>query len=133
MLLSFSAVSFDFIRKVGQKFFVSNKVRGSFLEAVDFCSQRGLDLALPRSEEENGVLTQLCGEDNKVAWINVNYKKAEGNFQSDMKNQPLSFTKWGEGQPDESAQDTGCTMMLENGIWEVMHDCSLDAYIICQI
>ncbi|KAM6936798.1 mannose-binding protein C-like [Xenentodon cancila] len=127
------AVNFDFTRRVGQKYFLSNKARGSFQEAVEFCSQRGLELALPHNHKENGVLTQLFGDVDKVAWINVNSKKAEGNFQSDMKNQPLTFTSWEEGQPDKSIQDTGCTMLLENGFWRVTHDCSLNAYIICQI
>ncbi|KAI3370634.1 hypothetical protein L3Q82_007202 [Scortum barcoo] len=108
------AVNFDFVRRVGQKYFVSNKQRGSFSTAVDFCSQRGLELALPQNEEENSVLTQVFGDVHKTAWINVNNNKAEGNFEADLKNRPLTFTKWGEGQPDRSIQDTGCTMLSEN-------------------
>lgn len=50
-----------------------------------------------------------------------------------MKNQRLTFTKWGEGQPDKSIQDTGCTMLSENGIWQVTPECSMNAYIICQL
>ncbi|KAI3371090.1 hypothetical protein L3Q82_023732 [Scortum barcoo] len=110
-------INFDFVRRVGQKYFVSYKQRGSFSTAVDFCSQRGLELALPQNEEENSVLTQVFGDVHKTAWINVNSNKAEGNFEADLKNRPLTFTKWGEGQPDRSIQDTGCTMLSENGVW----------------
>uniref|UniRef100_A0A3Q2ZSI3 C-type lectin domain-containing protein n=1 Tax=Kryptolebias marmoratus TaxID=37003 RepID=A0A3Q2ZSI3_KRYMA len=131
--LFFSAAGFDFMRKVGQKYFVSNKETDSFSKAVEFCSQQGLELALPQSEEENRILTQLIGEADKTAWINVNNKRAEGNFRSDMKNQPLTFTKWGEGEPDDSIQGTGCTMVSETGMWRVTQDCSLNAHIICQI
>ncbi|XP_029290358.1 mannose-binding protein C-like isoform X2 [Cottoperca gobio] len=127
------AINYDFVRRVGQKYFVSYKKRESFSRAVQFCSQQGLELALPQNEEENNILTQFFGEDLTTAWINVNNKKADGNFEVDMKNQPLTFTKWGEGQPDKSIQDTGCTMLTENGVWKVTHDCSLNAYIICQI
>ncbi|XP_036003163.1 mannose-binding protein C isoform X2 [Fundulus heteroclitus] len=127
------AMSFDVVRKVNQKYFVSNKEKGSFLKAVEFCSQQGLELALPQSEEENRILIQLIGEDDKRAWININNRKAEGNFQSDMKNRPLIFTNWGERQPDESIQDTGCSMVTENGTWRVTPDCSQNIYIICQI
>ncbi|XP_037834204.1 mannose-binding protein C-like [Kryptolebias marmoratus] len=127
------AAGFDFMRKVGQKYFVSNKETDSFSKAVEFCSQQGLELALPQSEEENRILTQLIGEADKTAWINVNNKRAEGNFGSDMKNQPLTFTKWGEGEPDDSIQGTGCTMVSETGMWRVTQDCSLNAHIICQI
>ncbi|XP_047206396.1 mannose-binding protein C-like [Girardinichthys multiradiatus] len=127
------AISFDFVRKVDQKYFVSNKERGPFLKAVEFCSQQGLELALPQTEEENRMLIQLLGEADKIAWININSRKAEGNFQSDMKSQPLTFTKWGEKQPDQTIQDTGCSMVTENGSWRVTQDCSLNAYIICQL
>ncbi|XP_078024486.1 mannose-binding protein C-like [Epinephelus lanceolatus] len=127
------AINYDFVRRVGQKYFVSYKKRGSFSRAVEFCSQQGLELASPQSEEENNRLNQFFGDVYKIAWINVNDNKAVGNFDSDMKNQPLSFTKWGEGQPDKSIQDTGCTMLSEDGVWRVTPECSLSAYIICQI
>ncbi|KAL7402717.1 hypothetical protein ABVT39_018861 [Epinephelus coioides] len=125
-------INYDFVRSVGQKYFVSNKEMGSFSRAVEFCSQRDLELALPQKEEENNILTQVFVESNENAWINVT-NKAVGNFEADMKNQHLAFTKWGEGQPDKSIQDTGCTMLSENGVWKVTPECSLNAYIICQI
>ncbi|XP_044050062.1 pulmonary surfactant-associated protein D-like [Siniperca chuatsi] len=127
------ATNYDFARRVGQKYFVSYKERDSFSRAVEFCSQRGLELALPQNDEENSVLTQAFGDAYKTAWINVNNQKAEGNFETDLENRPLTFTKWGGGQPDKSIQDTGCTMLSENGVWRVTHECSLNAYIICQV
>ncbi|XP_063336417.1 mannose-binding protein C-like [Pelmatolapia mariae] len=127
------AINYHFVRRVGQKYFVSNKERGSFSRAVEFCSQQHLELALPQNEEENNALTQVFGDVYKAAWISVNNKKAEGDFEVDMKNQRLTFTKWGEGQPDKSIQDTGCTMLSENGIWQVTPECFLNAYIICQL
>uniref|UniRef100_A0A671UGU4 C-type lectin domain-containing protein n=1 Tax=Sparus aurata TaxID=8175 RepID=A0A671UGU4_SPAAU len=126
------AINYDFVRRVGQKYFVSYKERGSFSRAVDFCSQQGLELALPQNEEENNMLTQVFGEVHKMAWINVNNNKAEGKFETDMKNRPLTFTKWGAGQPDRSVGDTGCTMLSEHGIWRLTQECSLNAYIVCQ-
>ncbi|XP_026221851.1 LOW QUALITY PROTEIN: pulmonary surfactant-associated protein D-like [Anabas testudineus] len=126
-------ISYDFVRRVGHKYFVSYKKEGSLSKAVEFCSQQGLELALPQNEDENSVLTQVFDKDIKKAWINVNNNKAEGNFQVDMKNKPLSFTKWAEGQPDTSIQTTGCTLLLENGMWEVIRECSVNACIVCQI
>uniref|UniRef100_A0A8D0AFD3 C-type lectin domain-containing protein n=1 Tax=Sander lucioperca TaxID=283035 RepID=A0A8D0AFD3_SANLU len=128
-----SPMNYDFVRRVGQKYFVSYKKRDSFSTAVKFCSQRGLELALPQNEEENNILTQFFGDVYKTAWINVNTNKAEGNFEVDMKNRPLTFTKWGEGQPDKSIQNTGCTMLSENAVWRVTHECFLNAFIICQL
>uniref|UniRef100_UPI0037E9A37D mannose-binding protein C-like n=1 Tax=Semicossyphus pulcher TaxID=241346 RepID=UPI0037E9A37D len=127
------ATNYDFVRRVGQKYFVSYKERGSFSRAVEFCSQQGLELALPQDEAENNIVTEFFGDVYKMAWINVNNKKAEGNFGVDMKNRPLTFTKWAEGQPDKSIQDTGCTMLSENSVWSVTQECFLNGYIICQI
>ncbi|XP_067358278.1 mannose-binding protein C-like isoform X1 [Channa argus] len=127
------AINYDFVRKVGQKYFVSNKERDTFSRAVEFFSQQGLELALPQNEEENNILTQVFGDVYKNAWINVSNKKSEGNFEVDIKKQPLTFTKWAEGQPDKSIQDTGCTMLSENGFWLVTRECFLNAFIICQI
>uniref|UniRef100_A0A3Q1ASK7 C-type lectin domain-containing protein n=1 Tax=Amphiprion ocellaris TaxID=80972 RepID=A0A3Q1ASK7_AMPOC len=129
----FPAINFDYVRKVGQKYFVTNKERGSFSNAVDFCSQQGLELALPQNEEENSMLTQLYGKVDKRAWIGINNKKAEGDFEFDMKKRPLTFTKWGQGQPDRSIQEKGCTLLTENAVWQVTRECSLYAYIICQL
>ncbi|XP_026167975.1 mannose-binding protein C-like [Mastacembelus armatus] len=127
------AINYDFVRKVGQKYFVSYKERDTFSRAIGFCSQQGLELALPQNEEENNILTQMFGDVYKSAWINVNNKKSDGNFEVDMKNQPLTFTKWAKGQPDKSIQDTGCTMLTEHGVWQVTRECFLNAYIICQL
>ncbi|XP_032379351.1 mannose-binding protein C isoform X2 [Etheostoma spectabile] len=126
-------VNYDFVRRVGQKYFVSYKKRDSFSRAVEFCSQRGLELALPQNEEENNMLTEFFGDVYKTAWINVNTNKVQGNFETDGKMRPLTFTKWGEGQPDKSIQDTGCTMLSENAFWRVTHECFLNAYIVCQM
>ncbi|XP_067358298.1 mannose-binding protein C-like [Channa argus] len=127
------AISYDFVKRIGEKYFVSNKERGTFSRAYEFCSQRGLELALPQNNDENRALTQMFDEAVKMAWINVNKKKAVSNFKADMKNQPLTFTNWAEGQPDKSIQDIGCTMLSENGAWRVTEECSLIAYIICQL
>ncbi|KAF6719298.1 Pulmonary surfactant-associated protein D [Oryzias melastigma] len=127
------AQQFQFLWNVGQKYFVSNKDSGSFETAVEFCSQRGLELALPQNEEENSKLMEVFGDTFKDVWISVNNKTADGNFQVDLNNQLLIFTKWETGQPDDSIQDTGCTVLTEHGFWRVMRDCSSDAFIICQL
>ncbi|KAM9753197.1 mannose-binding protein-like [Menidia menidia] len=127
------AVNYQFVRRVGQKYFVSNKSRESFGKAVEFCSQRGLELALPQSEEENSALTEVFWDVYKAVWINVNKKKSEGNFLVDGKKQPLTYMKWAEGQPDESIEDTGCTMLSDKGLWTVTRECFLNAYIVCQL
>ncbi|XP_029009729.1 pulmonary surfactant-associated protein D-like [Betta splendens] len=125
--------TYDFVKKVGQKYFVSHRETGSFSGAVEFCSSQGLELALPQNEDENNMLTRVFGETVKTAWISVNHKKSEGDFTTDVKNRPLVFTKWAEEQPERSIQDTGCSMLSENGRWRVTRDCSQKAFIVCQV
>ncbi|XP_024137057.1 pulmonary surfactant-associated protein D [Oryzias melastigma] len=127
------AKEYPFVRRVGQKFFVSKSERDSFETAVEFCSQRGLELALPQNEEENSKLMEVFGDAFKEVWIGVNNKTADGKFQVDLNNQPLIFTKWETGQPDGSIQDTGCTVLTEHGFWRVMRECYYNAFIVCQI
>uniref|UniRef100_A0A1A7Y4I8 Scavenger receptor class A, member 3 n=1 Tax=Iconisemion striatum TaxID=60296 RepID=A0A1A7Y4I8_9TELE len=127
------AINFPFVRKVGQKYFVSNQQRDSFEKAVEFCSQQGLELALPQNQEENNKLSEVFRDGFTAVWINVNKNKAEGNFAVDTNNRPLTFTKWEKDQPDASIQDTGCTMVTENGVWRVTRECFLNAFIVCQL
>uniref|UniRef100_A0A4W6CPZ6 C-type lectin domain-containing protein n=1 Tax=Lates calcarifer TaxID=8187 RepID=A0A4W6CPZ6_LATCA len=49
-------INYNFVRRVGQKYFVSNKERDYFSRATEFCSQQGLELPLPQNEEESNVL-----------------------------------------------------------------------------
>uniref|UniRef100_A0AAX7T3Y7 C-type lectin domain-containing protein n=1 Tax=Astatotilapia calliptera TaxID=8154 RepID=A0AAX7T3Y7_ASTCA len=113
-------INYDFARRVDDgKYFVSNKERGSFLQAVEFCSQRGLELALPQSDKENSLLTEVFENSPKTVWINASNRRAEGNFGADMINRPLTFTSWAEGQPDKSIQDPSCTTLSEDGVWRV--------------
>uniref|UniRef100_A0A1A8QMV2 Scavenger receptor class A, member 3 n=1 Tax=Nothobranchius rachovii TaxID=451742 RepID=A0A1A8QMV2_9TELE len=127
------AVGYPFVRKVGQKYFVSNKERDSFEKAVEFCSQRGLELALPQNQEENNKLTEVFRDGYTEVWINVSKNKAEGNSAVYTNNRPLTFTKWDKDQPDASIQDFGCTMLTENGFWRVTRECFLNAFIVCQL
>ncbi|XP_027855391.1 pulmonary surfactant-associated protein D-like [Xiphophorus couchianus] len=126
------AITYSFVRKVGEKYFVSYKEREPFEKAVNFCSQRGLELALPQSEEENNALAEVFDDAYQTVWINVNKKKAQGDFTLDANDRPLTFAKWGDGQPDASVQDVGCTMVSRNGFWKVTKECFLNAYVVCQ-
>lgn len=127
-----SAINYDFTRRVDKKYFVSHKRPGSFDDAVQFCTKRGLVLALPKNEEENTALTQVFEGALKNAWLNVDNSK-EGKFQVDLKGHPLTFSKWGDGEPKVPNGDKGCTMLAESGAWQVTYECSFNALIVCEI
>lgn len=127
------AMSYDFVRRVGKKYYVSYKVQRDFDEAVRFCANRGLALALPKSDVENAILTEFLDEGFNTAWINVENRKQEGKFEVDMKGQPLTFTKWGNGEPKVPEGEKGCTLLKESGTWQVTNKCFTLSCTICEI
>uniref|UniRef100_A0A6Q2Z5W8 C-type lectin domain-containing protein n=1 Tax=Esox lucius TaxID=8010 RepID=A0A6Q2Z5W8_ESOLU len=126
------AINYDFTRRVNNRYFVSDKTQGSFDEAVQFCSKMGFVLALPKNEEENVALTQVFEGGFEQAWVNVDNSK-QANFKVDLNGQPLTFSKWGDGEPKEPSGDKGCTMVTKSGVWKITSECSANSYIVCEI
>ncbi|KAL0973814.1 hypothetical protein UPYG_G00211520 [Umbra pygmaea] len=124
------AINYNFVRRVNNKYFVSQKRLASFDGAVQFCTNMGLVLALPQNEEENVALTDIF-EGTETAWINVNSSKQQ-KFQIDLNGNPITFTKWGNGEPNIPSGDKGCTMLTKAGTWQVTPDCS-NSYVVCEI
>ncbi|KAG7465883.1 hypothetical protein MATL_G00158440 [Megalops atlanticus] len=118
------ATSFQLFKKVGKKYFVSDKRLGTFEEALKFCSDAGAILALPRGSEENKALSQLI-PDSQYAWLGVNDRETEGKFV-DVQNKPLQFTSWKSGEPNNHQNKEDCALITPNGSW---NDISCDAKV----
>ncbi|XP_036398115.1 mannose-binding protein C-like [Megalops cyprinoides] len=124
------ATSFKLFKKVGKKYFVSDKTSGTFDEALKFCSDAGVTLALPRSSEENKALSQLI-PDSQYAWLSANDRKTEGNFV-DLQNKPLQFTSWKSGEPNNFKNNEDCALIPPNGNWNDI-SCNEKMTIFCEI
>uniref|UniRef100_A0A673JAL8 Mannose-binding protein C-like n=1 Tax=Sinocyclocheilus rhinocerous TaxID=307959 RepID=A0A673JAL8_9TELE len=111
-------LGFRMFRNVGQKYYVSDGLVGNFEKAQKFCSDAGAKIVLPRSEDENKVLTSMQAA----------LEKKEGHFV-DMSDQPLTFTNWNEKEPNDYNGAEDCTIIYKSGLWNDT-DCNSERHFI---
>lgn len=119
-------------RKVGQKYYVSNGLKGTFEKAQKFCSDAGAKIVLPRSEDENKVLTSLqAALESTYVYVGATDIRNEGHFV-DMNGQPLTFTKWKENEPNDYNGAEDCTIIYSSGVWNDIN-CSSEWHVVCEL
>ncbi|XP_026767574.3 pulmonary surfactant-associated protein D [Pangasianodon hypophthalmus] len=125
------ATSFSTFRRVGQKYYVTDGTTGQFEQAVKFCNDGGGKVVLPKSEEENQALAKILSSFSSAAFIRATDTTEEGKFVDDEGN-PLIFTKWGSGQPDDYRGSQDCTIVHNSGIWDD-NSCNNNFLMMCEI
>ncbi|XP_058880509.1 mannose-binding protein-like isoform X2 [Acipenser ruthenus] len=113
----------------GSTVFGSRKDSATFEEGLKICSEAGGQIATPKSQSENDAIIEIVKATN-VAYIGINDRETEGTFV-DLNNQPLKFTKWKTGEPNNSADSEDCTILLPDGVWNDV-PCQRKYIIICQ-
>lgn len=126
--------SFSHFRKVGQKYYVTDGIQGTFYDAIQVCKDVGGTVVLPKTAAENQALMKLVlssGSSGKKTYIGVTDRQTEGQFV-DIEGKLLTFTNWGTGQPDDykGGQDCGC--IEDSGVWDDV-GCTGGRPIICEI
>lgn len=92
-------------------------------DARTFCRAHHTDLAFVRNSSENERIAALLPADAWIGLFRVNWKK-----WSDQKR--VSFTDWGEGQPDSKASvSCGAADAAAAKWWD--DDCSLKRPFVC--
>ncbi|XP_068203774.1 macrophage mannose receptor 1-like [Palaemon carinicauda] len=90
----------------------------SWEDAEKACAAEGAHLASAYSIHQGSFLWVL-GQDENILnpWIGLNNKELQSTYQwSD--NWPVTYTNWGEGQPQVNVTDKNCVMMdSEDGLW----------------
>lgn len=129
--ISFKATSFSTFRRVEQKYYVTDGTTGQYNEAVKFCSDAGGKVVLPSSKEENQVLAKMLLNFSSPSFIRATDRVEEGKFVDDEEN-PLIFTGWGTGQPDDYKGAQDCTIIFSSGIWDD-NSCNGNFIITCEI
>lgn len=119
-------------RKVGQKYYVSDGLKGTFEKAQRFCSDAGAKIVLPRSEDENKVLTSLqAALESTYVYVGATDRQIEGRFV-DMNAQPLTFTNWRENEPNDHKGAEDCTVIDKSGVWNDIN-CSSEWHVVCEL
>ncbi|XP_039510609.1 mannose-binding protein A-like isoform X2 [Pimephales promelas] len=125
-------LGFQMFRKLGQKYYASDGLQGTFEKAQKFCSDAGAKIVLPRSEDENKVLTSLqAALESTYVYVGATDRQKEGNFV-DMNGQPLTFTNWKENEPNNHNGAEDCTVIYKNGVWNDIN-CSSEWHVVCEL
>uniref|UniRef100_A0A8C2K1Q8 Hexose-binding lectin 4 n=1 Tax=Cyprinus carpio TaxID=7962 RepID=A0A8C2K1Q8_CYPCA len=119
-------------RKVGQKYYVSDGLVGNFEKAPKFCSDIEAKIVLPRSEDENKLLTsmQAALEPTNV-YVGATDRRKEGHFV-DMSDQLLTFTNWKEKEPNDYNGAEDCIIIYKSGVWNDI-DCNSEWHVVCEL
>ncbi|XP_030629998.1 mannose-binding protein C [Chanos chanos] len=126
------ATTFRTFRKVGQKYYVTDGLSMSFDEGVKFCRDTGGKMVLPRNEEENQALTKvMASTGSSYALIGATDRQHEGIFV-DLETRPLNFSKWTNGEPNDSNGAEDCTIIVNDGLWNDI-SCNSSHLIVCEI
>ncbi|KAJ8333329.1 hypothetical protein SKAU_G00422250 [Synaphobranchus kaupii] len=122
---------FYFTKRVGKKYFLSDKTSGTFDAAVKLCSTVSGFPALPASLEENQVLSTFLSDSQQYAWLSANDRKTEGKFV-DLQDKALQYSSWKDKEPNNSGGIEDCAMIYSNGSWNDV-GCEKSFLIICEI
>ncbi|XP_059518197.1 pulmonary surfactant-associated protein D-like isoform X2 [Myotis daubentonii] len=117
-------------RSVGQKVFKAAGFEKPFQEAEQVCAQAGGQLPSPHSEAENHTLQQLVEAEDKVAFLSMTFSKAEGKFTYPG-GEPLVYSNWAPGEPNNAAGNEHCVEMYTNGKWNDT-PCGERRLVICE-
>ncbi|XP_043110518.1 mannose-binding protein A-like [Puntigrus tetrazona] len=112
--------SFGHFRHVGQKYYFTDSVEGTFSQGLKYCKDLGGTMVFPRSSIENEALLKLAvssGLIRKKPYIGVTDRETEGRFV-DTDGKLLTFTNWGRGQPDDHKGLQDCGVIDESGFWD---------------
>ncbi|XP_016303795.1 mannose-binding protein C-like [Sinocyclocheilus anshuiensis] len=107
-------------RQVGQKYYITDGVVGTFDQGLQFCKDFGGTMVLPRTSAENQALLKLVvssGLSSKKPYIGVTDREIEGRFV-DTEGKQLTFTNWGPGQPDDYKGLQDCGVIEDSGLWD---------------
>lgn len=94
------------------------------------CSQAGGQVASPRSEAENAALLQLITARNKAAFLSMTDAKTEGTFVYPS-GEPLVYSNWAPGEPNNHGGAENCVEMLTNGKWND-RSCKDHRLVVCE-
>nr|AAF63468.1 mannose binding-like lectin precursor [Cyprinus carpio] len=107
-------------RQVGQKYYITDGVVGTFDQGLKFCKDFGGTMVFPRTSAENQALLKLVvssGLSSKKPYIGVTDRETEGRFVN-TEGKQLTFTNWGPGQPDDYKGLQDCGVIEDSGLWD---------------
>ncbi|XP_017316719.1 CD209 antigen-like protein E [Ictalurus punctatus] len=122
--------------KLGWRFFnssvynISTEMK-SWTESRDYCRERGADLVIINSKEEQEFISKILGR--RKAWIGLNDRDREGEWKW-VDGTPLNTEFWGQGEPNGAARED-CVIIRDytDPVWNWSdYPCSRQFIWICE-
>ena len=87
-------------------------------KAKSFCENLDAILFEPRSIDiTHKVIDQAKTEQIGDFWLEIHDKASEGNFVYDSDNQPIDWSDWADGEPNNLSYGENCAVIDGNGEW----------------
>uniref|UniRef100_A0A8C4RNL5 Mannose-binding protein C-like n=1 Tax=Erpetoichthys calabaricus TaxID=27687 RepID=A0A8C4RNL5_ERPCA len=112
----------------GQKRFGTKNDQLTFDDGVKLCKEASGEIAMPANAGENEALMKLVK--SSEAYLGLNDRVKEGRFE-DVSGNPVTFTNWKSGEPNNYNGNEDCSIITSDGIWNDV-PCSRSYTIICQ-
>ncbi|XP_051780465.1 mannose-binding protein C-like isoform X4 [Erpetoichthys calabaricus] len=121
-------MQFIYWSKHGQKRFGTKNDQLTFDDGVKLCKEASGEIAMPANAGENAALMKLVK--SSEAYLGLNDRVKEGRFE-DVSGNPVTFTNWKSGEPNNYNGNEDCSIITSDGIWNDV-PCSRSYTIICQ-
>lgn len=130
--------------KLGEKrYYIGTFFKANWYKAAQYCRFHGMHLASLSSQEDNDRLEKHVndfGLGNEHFWTSGTDLADEGSFFWMATGQPITFTNWNAGEPNNFQYDNGeeenCLELWNRdgkGLKWNDSPCSFETYFICEI
>ncbi|RUS71917.1 hypothetical protein EGW08_020330 [Elysia chlorotica] len=110
------------------KCYLFSNIKKSADDAAMFCQAKGAVLAFPETEEEN-VYLRSTGTSSII--LGITDKVMEGKFTT-AAGDPLNYSKWAEGEPNNYRGKEDCTEMRMDSDWYDLRCTRSTRHFVCQ-
>ncbi|XP_077310053.1 collectin-43-like [Lithobates pipiens] len=118
------------VARSGNKFYIINAVKVTYSEARTSCANRGGQLAVPRTPEENQAILSLRKQVNQHTFMGINDLEKEGDFR-DLSGEAIKYFNWRAGEPNNLGGKEHCVEIWDDGRWND-ENCSSKRFFVCE-
>ncbi|XP_006831170.1 PREDICTED: mannose-binding protein C-like [Chrysochloris asiatica] len=120
-------LTFSLGKKVGKKLFLSSGEIMTFERGKVLCAQNGASMATPQNDAENTAIQNVAKDE---CFLGITDEVTEGKFV-DLTGRPQTYTRWNDGEPNDTGSNEDCTILLKSGKWNDV-TCSSSFLVVCE-